>query len=255
MPGNWVITALSIVAGIGLWQLVVSVFHPNPLAVVGPWTVVKTAKQLWDAGTLWGDLSTSLEQFAIGFVVAVAAGVGAGLVLGASRRLASVFNPWVTILYTVPVIAISPLIIVGLGIGTTTKVVIVAISAFFPVTINAQAGVRSVDRGLRDVGAAFRASRLEMFRCILLPGAVPYILTGVRLGVSRGLIGLVFGDLFGATKGLGYLILSAQQNLETGSVYVAVVVLGVIGLLLGGIVSRIERHFAVYRTDAGPSGR
>jgi ABC-type nitrate/sulfonate/bicarbonate transport system permease component len=149
----------------------------------------------------------------------------------------------------------APLIIVSLGIGMLAKVVIVVVSAFFPIVINTRAGVQSVDRSLHDVSTAFRTSRWERFRFVILPGSIPYVLAGVRLGLGRGLIGLVFGDLFGATAGLGYLLLSAQQNLQTGNVYVAVVIIGLLGLLFGGIVSLLERRFATYRSDPEGSKR
>jgi ABC-type nitrate/sulfonate/bicarbonate transport system permease component len=245
---NWQSLA-SIVAGVALWQIVVSLFHPNPLAVVGPWEVARDARTLASTGVLWTDMRVSLEQFGIGFTIALVSGIAVGVGLGSSRRVSRIFNPWVTVLYTVPVIAMAPLIIVSLGIGMKAKVVIVAVSAFFPIVINTRTGVQGVDRSLHDVSTAFRATRWEKFHSVILPGSVPYILSGVRLGVGRGLIGLVFGDLFGATAGLGYLMLSAQQNLQTGNVYVAVVVLGLLGLLFGGAVQLLERRFATYRAD------
>jgi len=253
-PKRWQAVA-SIVVGVGLWQLVVSMFHPNTLAIVGPWEVLQDARSLAATGVLWTDLRVSLVQFSVGFVIALVAGVAVGVALGSSRRLATVFNPWVTIFYTIPVIAMAPLIIVSLGIGMLAKVVIVVVSAFFPIVINTRAGVQSVDRSLHDVCTAFRTSKWERFRFVILPGSIPYVLAGVRLGLGRGLIGLVFGDLFGATAGLGYLLLSAQQNLQTGNVYVAVVIIGLLGLLFGGVVSLLERRFSTYRADPGVSKR
>jgi ABC-type nitrate/sulfonate/bicarbonate transport system permease component len=245
---QWVV---SVAVLVGLWQLLVTTLHPNPLAIVGPWQVLHQGITLAKAGTLGTDLGTSGEEFGIGFAIAIVLGVGLGVVLGVNRRLASFFDPWVMVFYTVPVIAIAPMIILGLGITVTSKVVIVAAAAVFPILINTQAGVRSVDRGLHDVSVAFRANRIERLRFVLLPGSVPYILTGVRLGVGRGLISVVAGDLFGATSGIGYLILAGQQNLNTASVYVGVVCLSIAGLVLTQLTSMLERRFQVYRNDSG----
>ncbi|HEY1822394.1 MAG TPA: ABC transporter permease [Trebonia sp.] len=239
----WWTTAASIVGGIVVWQLAVSLLHPNPLAIVGPWATLTDAAALAKAGTLGADLLTSLDEFFVGLAVAIAAGMLVGFCLGLSRRASAIFDPWVTVLYTVPVIAVAPLIVVALGLGTGSKMVIVASSAFFPIAINCQAGVRQVDGRLRDVCLAFGASRAEIFRFALLRGTAPYLLTGTRLAIGRGLIGVVAGDLFGSTKGLGFLILSGQQNLRTNDLYVGVVVLSVIGLILTAVVGLLERRF------------
>lgn len=238
----WWATAASIAGGVLLWQLAVSVLHPNPLAIVGPWDTLTDAVQLTRTGTLGTDVATSLEEFGAGLAAAVAAGLLAGFCLGLSRRASAIFDPWLTVLYTVPVIAVAPLMIVALGLGTGSKMVIVAISAFFPIAINCQAGARQADGRLSDVCLAFGASRAEIFRYALLRGTAPYLLTGIRLAIGRGLIGVVAGDLFGATKGLGFLILSGQQNLRTNDLYVGVVVLSVIGLILTAILGLLERH-------------
>lgn len=239
----WWTTAASIVGGIVIWQLAVSLLHPNPLAIVGPWATLTDGVQLAKAGTLGTNVVTSLEEFFVGLAVAIAAGMLVGFCLGLSRRASAIFDPWVTVLYTVPVIAVAPLIVVSLGLGTGSKMVIVAISAFFPIAINCQAGARQVDGRLRDVCLAFGASRAEIFRFALLRGTAPYLLTGIRLAIGRGLIGVVAGDLFGSTKGLGFLILSGQQNLRTNDLYVGVVVLSLIGLILTAVVGLLERRF------------
>jgi ABC-type nitrate/sulfonate/bicarbonate transport system permease component len=245
------VSTISVLSLIGLWQLAVSTLHPNALAIVGPWQVVTAAKQLWVQGLLVNDLRVSGEEFGIGFGIALVAGVAVGVGLGRSRRLAAFFDPWLTIFYTVPVIAIAPMIIIGLGITLTAKVVIVGSATFFPILLNTQAGVRNLDNGLADVATSFRATRTETLRYVILPGSVPYILTGVRLGVGRGLIALVAGDLFGATSGIGYLILSGEQNLNTANVYVGVVLLSIIGLALTRLAGLAERHFASYRDLGG----
>jgi ABC-type nitrate/sulfonate/bicarbonate transport system permease component len=244
-----VVPLLSIVGGLALWQLVISLFRPNELAVVGPVRIAHDAADLYSAGTLGPDIGVSLVQLLAGLAIAVVAGVLTGLLLGTKRWLASAVGPWVTALYTIPVIAVAPLIIVGLGLGTTAKVVIVAASGFFPVAINTQAGAATVvDGGLRDVTRAFRANSLETLRFLTVPGTVPFILTGIRLAIGRALIALVAADLFGSTSGLGYLIISGQQNLKTDDVYVGVVTLSLIGIVFTAFVAFFERRMSAARS-------
>jgi ABC-type nitrate/sulfonate/bicarbonate transport system permease component len=240
---------LSIAAGLALWQAAISVFHPNKLAVVGPWEIARDARRLFANGTLGADIRLSLVQLLCGLAIAVVAGTAAGVLLGASRWVAGAVGPWVTVLYTIPVIAVAPLVIVALGFGDAAKITIVVAAAFFPIAISTQAGAAAVtEGGLRDVTRAFRANSLETLWYLTLPGTAPHILTGVRLAIGRALIALVAADLFGSTSGLGYLIISGQQNLETSDVYVGVVTLSVIGLVLTGLVGYAERRITAART-------
>ncbi|SEG57551.1 NitT/TauT family transport system permease protein/sulfonate transport system permease protein [Actinacidiphila yanglinensis] len=247
-----VLPPLSIVCGLALWQAAISVLHPNKLAVVGPVEIARDGRELFRAGTLGPDIGTSLEQLFAGLAIAVVAGVLVGLLLGTSKWVAGAIGPWVTVLYTIPVIAVAPLVIVGLGLGDTAKITIVVASAFFPIVISTQAGAAAViDGGLRDVTRAFHANSLETLRYLTLPGTVPHILTGIRLAIGRSLIALVAADLFGSTQGLGYLIISGQQNLKTDDVYVGVVTLSLIGLLLTAVVGYAERRVHGARTARG----
>lgn len=245
---NWWQSLLSVVVGILLWQFWVDVFHPNQFAVVSPTDVVEAAQNMADAGTLWHDIWLSLQTFFLGFALAFVVGVLVGVVVGASRRLNAIFGPWITIFYSIPIIAVAPLLIFWIGFDMKARVVIVAVAAFFPVVINTRAGVQSVERGLRDVCTAFRASRMETYRFVLIPGAVPYILAGVRLALGRGLVALIFADFFGATAGLGVVLSAAQTGAQTANIYVVIVILAIMGLSFSAIVTLLERRFANYRT-------
>jgi ABC-type nitrate/sulfonate/bicarbonate transport system permease component len=238
----------SVVAGLVLWQLLISLFHPNPLAVVGPLTVVRDAADLARAGTLWADVRLSLWQLLIGMLIAIVLGTLTGIALGTNRWLGASLGTWVTALYTIPVIAVTPLVIVGIGFGSTAKILIVAASAYFPIAINTQAGAaEAVDSSLQDVSRAFRSSWWETIRFLILPSTVPFILVGTRLAIGRALIALVAADLFGSTSGIGYLILSGQQNLKTDDVYVGVVLLSLIGIVLTAVVALFERRVLALR--------
>jgi ABC-type nitrate/sulfonate/bicarbonate transport system permease component len=234
------------VVGVVLWQCWVDWFHPNPFVWQSPTQVWDAARTMWEAGTLWGDIWASLQNFFLGFLIGFAFGVVAGVLLGSSRRLNAIFGPWLTIFYSIPIIALTPLIMAGFGFGMFARVMIVALAVFFPVVINARAGVQSVGRGFHDVCTAFGSSRVERFRDALVPGAVPYILAGVRLGLGRGLIALIFADFFGALEGLGYLLSAAQSNVQIANVYVVIVILAVLGLSFNGLVTLVERRSSNY---------
>jgi ABC-type nitrate/sulfonate/bicarbonate transport system permease component len=243
------VPVLSILFGLVLWQLAIVAFRPNALAVVGPADIARDAVSLFQAGTLGPDVGLSLLQLLTGLAIAIVAGGATGLLLGTNRWIASALGPWITALYTIPVIAVAPLVIVALGIGTGAKIAIVAASGYFPVAINTQAGAMVViEGGLRDVTRSFRANRRETLLHLTVPGTVPHLLTGIRLAIGRSLIALVAADLFGSTSGLGYLIISGQQNLKTDDVYVGVVVLSLIGLVLTAVVAFFERRTRVART-------
>jgi ABC-type nitrate/sulfonate/bicarbonate transport system permease component len=221
--------------------------HPNPLAIVSPTQVFDAARSMAETGTLWTDIWLSLQIFFLGFTLGFMAGTIVGVTVGASRRVNAFVGPWITIFYSIPIIALAPLFIIWIGIDMKARVVIVAVAAFFPVVINTRAGVQSVERGLRDVCTAFRATRIEAFRYVLIPGSVPYILAGVRLALGRALIALIFADFFGATGGLGYVLNSAQSSVLTANVYVIIVILAIMGLSFNGIVTLLERRFSTYR--------
>ena len=244
---TWWQSIVSVVVGIVLWQLWVDVFHPNPFAVVSPTQVWDAARNMAEAGTLWTDFWRSLQTFFLGFALGFSVGVLVGVIVGASRRVNAFIGPWITIFYSIPIIALAPLFIIWIGFDMKARVVIVAVASFFPVVINTRAGVQSVDRGLRDVCTAFRATRLEAFRYVLIPGSVPYILAGVRLGLGRGLIALIFADFYGATAGLGYALNTSQSSAQTANVYVIIVILAIMGLSFNGIVTLLERRFSTYR--------
>jgi ABC-type nitrate/sulfonate/bicarbonate transport system permease component len=245
---TWWQSLLSVAVGIVLWQLFVDIFHPNPLVWQSPTQVIEAARNLAEAGLLWTDIRVGLEEFFVGFAFGLVLGIGVGVALGSSRRLNTIFSPWLTIFYTIPIIALAPLIIIWFGFGQTAKYVVVGLAVFFPIAINTRSGVQSVDQGMHDVCTAFRASRTEKLRYALLPGSVPYTLAGVRISVGRGLVALIFADFFGAVAGLGYLINVNQQLLQTANVYVGIVILSILGLSLTAVVTLLERKFASYRS-------
>ena len=221
---------VSVVAVFALWEIAVRVFEPSTVIIVGPSTIVASFWELSVSGELWEHFTVSMTQFVLGYLLAVAMAIPLGLFMGASRRAHDYGDPWLTALYATPSVALAPLFVIWLGFGNVAHVAIIALVAFFPVIINTIDGVHAVERDLREVGIAFRASRREVFSRIDLPGSLPYIFTGLRLALARALVGIVVADLFGAQAGLGYLILTSSQLFQTGKVFVGVIVLAALGV-------------------------
>jgi NitT/TauT family transport system permease protein len=188
--------------------------------------IIAPLSEIWSAlremvasGELWLDLSYSGRAFAIAFVLASVGGVLIGLAMAASTIVHDVVDPWVSALYATPVIALAPLFIVVFGIDLASKVAVAVLLAIFPVIINTAAGIRTADRQLIEGAYSFGANRLQIFSKVLIPSAVPFIITGLRLAVGRALIGVVVAEFFGSRAGLGHMVFTASQSFDTGAVF------------------------------------
>jgi NitT/TauT family transport system permease protein len=210
--------------------------------------VVRFAAE-WTDGRLKQDMIYSGTNFAIGVGAAISAGVVTGVLLGWYRRLAMVVEPFLTGLYATPRVALIPLILIWFGIGIWSKVFIVFIMAFFPVLINTMGGVRATDRDLIRAARSFCASDWQIFTTVVLPGAVPFILTGIRQAVALGLIGVVVGEMFGGSEGIGFMVNYGGQTFQTDTVFLGVVIIAFAGIVLTWLAERLERHFSRWRPE------
>ncbi len=234
---------------VALWQWAWSAGMISPLFFTGPSSVVQRFVEEWTEGRLKQDLAYSGLNFVIGVGAAISTGVVLGVVIGWYRRLAMIFEPFMTTLYSTPRVALIPLILIWFGIGMWSKVFIVFINAVFPVLINTIGGVRAIDRDLLRAARSFCASDWQIFTTVVLPGAVPFILTGIRQAVSLGLIGVVVGEMFGGSEGIGYMVNYGGQTFQTDTVFLGVVIIAMAGIILTWIAERLERHFSRWRPE------
>jgi NitT/TauT family transport system permease protein len=195
----------------------------------------------------WRDVGTSLAEFASGYVLAVVLGVPLGIALGWYRRIGYVFEPIMNFFYATPRVALLPLILLIFGLTIWSKIAVVFLGAFVTILLNTYAGVRRVDPTLVSVAKTFGASDRRIFSSVVLPGSVPYILAGLRLGVGRALIGVVVAELYAATAGLGYMINVASNNLQVNRVLFATLILILIGFTSVEATRRVEQRFAAWR--------
>jgi NitT/TauT family transport system permease protein len=238
---------LSIIAAGAIWEIAGRTFLNNPLFFAPLSTVLLKMVSLWQAGTLQDDIIASGQEFLIGFVLASIAGVTIGVVMASSKAICEVIDPWVSMLYATPFVALAPLLTLWLGIGTAAHIAVVFIVVIFPVLINTHAGLANSDRDLIEVARSYGADQRQVFTNIRFPGALPFIVAGLRQGIARGLTGVVVAELFGSRAGLGYLILISGQQFDPAGLFVGILLFALVGVGSVELVRVIERKMAPWR--------
>lgn len=243
--------ALEVVALVGLWELAVSGLHlANPAFVPPPSRVWTAFTTMLADGSLAGHAWFSTQNAIVGFLLAVVAGIGAGLALGTSRLVSDIAGPPFWTAYAMPRIAFQPLLVLWLGFGAAPKILIIFLMAVFPVAINTMDGIRAVDRSLVRAAKVYGASRMEVFFKVQLWAALPMILTGVRMGVARAMVGIVVGEFIGGSQGLGYLIFRRSADFDLASALALTLLLVVIANLLMALVSLVRRLVAPWFSES-----
>jgi ABC-type nitrate/sulfonate/bicarbonate transport system permease component len=210
--------------------------------------VVGELVRLAASGELARHLLASFTAFVIGFGMAAVVGVLMGSAIAMSKAVGEHVDPLINALYATPLIALSPILILSLGIGLASKIAIVFLMTIFPILINTMAGIKSTDDSLIEAARSFAATRTDIFRMVLLPSAVPFIIAGLRLAIGRGLIGVFIGELFGATEGIGYLISISGQSFDVPAMFVGVMILAGAGVVGVAVLEMLERKIAPWRS-------
>jgi sulfonate transport system permease protein len=239
---NLAIRVVSLAVFLGGWQWLGQ--GVNPVLFTTPSAVGSAAAGMISSGELWFYLWPSLVVLAAGLVLAIVFGVATGLLLARVPVLDTALDMYITFLYSIPSVALVPLIVLWAGFETSAKIIILFLFAYFPVVINTYQGVKNVDARLIEVGRAFRCSERQLWGHIVLPAALPFIVTGIRLAVGRGLIGMVLADLYTAISGIGYLIVRSASTYRVDKMFVPVVVLGLLGIGLTALLRLTERRLA-----------
>lgn len=245
-----VIGTLAVVIFFIVWEGVAAARIVSRLFFPGPEDVVQAFQDWYASGEFGIDVSTSAQEFLTGYILAALVAIPLGLLIGWYGRLRAALDPFITFFYATPRIVLLPLLIIWLGIGVESKVAVVFLGAFFAMVINTTAGVRSLDNSLLRVARSFGANDLKIFLTIALPGSVPFILTGLRLGVGHALIGVVVGEYVAAQHGVGRMMAIAGNTFQSSLVFAGLIVIAAAGLLLTYILQRIERHFDAWRPQA-----
>lgn len=228
-----------------LWQVVVDLGWINPFFVSRPTDVWAELLVQARSGILFQNIAESLKSFCLALGLAAGVGIFLGVLAGWFRDVEAALNPFIWFKYSAPTIAFYPIFIAFLGYGTPTIVAIAFLFALTPIYANTLSGIRNADRDLVRAARSFGARPMDLFLKVALPGSVPIVVAGLRLGVGRALTGVVVAELFGATAGLGFSVAQHSQRLQTTKMMVSIVVIIVLGVILTQILSWLEK-----RTDA-----
>lgn len=230
-----------------VWELAGRYVITSQLFFATPSAIVLSALHLWKTGELERDIWVSFNELFQGVAAAIVFGIAAGVGLGISQRVRDYTEIYVTALYATPLVAVTPLLILWLGIGVLSKAAVVFLTAVFPILINTAAGVRATESLLIEVAQSFCATRRQIITKVMLPAAVPFMLTGIRLAIGRGIVGVVVGELFGARAGLGYLIFTSGQTFDVPALFVGIITLAIMGVGLTFAAQMVERHALRWR--------
>src|SRR5262244_2249957 len=240
---------ISILAGLALWEFFSRLVVANALFLAAPTQIFGAIYRLAVSGQLGPHIAISAAEFAIGYVIASLAGIVIGFIMASSELGKKILQPWIAGLYATPTIALAPLFILWLGIGIWSKVLVVIFLVLFPVTINTEAGLRTTSERLIEMLRSFGATPRQIFFKVSLPSAVPFILAGLKLGIGRGLIGVVVAELFGSRAGLGRLIAQSADAFNMPDLFAGVIVLAVAGVALTAGFGWLESRLVPWTKD------
>jgi sulfonate transport system permease protein len=243
LQSRWLSPLLLLLLWEGLCRLGVIPAH----TLAAPSSVGSTLAQMIGSGDLPINLAVSLRRAILGLIIGATVGVALALAAGLARRGDAWIDPLVQVKRTIPVVALTPLFIIWFGIGETTKIALIAFAAMLPVYINLHAGIRGVDVRLMDAARSFGLGRAALIREVVLPGALPALLTGLRYALSISVLMLVFAEQINASAGLGYLINNARDAMRTDIIVVCLIVYALLGLAGDAAIRAIERRALAWR--------
>lgn len=238
----WISTPILLVAIIGLWKLSTVVFDVSRFVLPPPEDVAATLIDLMSQADVWlVHARITLVETVAGFAIALVTGVVAGSVLGRIFWLELAVRPVVVALQVIPKVALIPLFVIWFGFGLTSKVVIAAILAFFPIMLNVMLGVRSVEPGHREVMRSLDASRWQTFSSLDFHSTLPYVFAGMEVGIVFALIGAIVGEYLGGNEGLGYMVVVSLNALDAPQLFAVIILLAALGSILFFAVSGLKR--------------
>lgn len=247
-----VLGAASVTLFLLTWELIGGVYQIiNPMFMSAPSFVWKAAVQLFSTGEIYNDLYVSGTELFWGYLLAAAVAIPFGILAGWYKKMAYIFDPFINAMNATPRVALLPLVIIWLGIGILSKVGIIFLGAVFPMLINTRDGVKTTPLSLLNAARSFGASEQMIFKAVVLPSTIPFILTGLRLGLGRAIVGVMVGELYAATAGIGFMITVAGATFQTDKVFVGVLVFALTGMIGMELLTRVERRFDKWRPKVG----
>jgi len=227
---------------VGSWEWVVRAWNIPEFLVPAPSTVAGALGRGLRSGLYVANFSVTLSEALLGFLIAAVAGIAMGAVIAQFRVLEQTFYPYLVALQTLPKIAIAPLIIVWFGFGISSKIIVAATVAFFPVLVNVIVGLKTIDPAKLDLMRSLRASRWQTFRLVTFPNALPFVFAGLDIAVVFSVLGAIVGEFVGAQKGLGNLILQFNFSLDIAGVFAVLILLSVMGVALHLAMQAVQKR-------------
>jgi ABC-type nitrate/sulfonate/bicarbonate transport system permease component len=235
-----------------VWELAGNIFQwINPMFMSAPSLIFKAGFEMFRSGEIYNDLYVSGIEFLGGYFLAAAVAIPFGILVGWYKRASYVFDPFINAMNATPRVALLPLVIIWLGIGILSKVGIIFLGAVFSILINTRDGVKTTPLNLLTAARSFGASEWMVFKTVVLPSTVPFILTGLRLAVGRALVGVLVGELYAATSGIGFMITVAGATFQTDKVFVGVLIFALSGMIGMELLTKVERRFDKWRPQVG----
>ena len=229
------------------WDVLADLLSIEPFLVPAPTDV---AESLWeDRSLLADDAWVTLREVVLGFLLALVAGVGLAILIHLSETSRRALYPLMVASQTIPIVVLAPVLVVWFGFGIVPKLLIIALICFFPITVNAYDGLRSVDPELLKMMRTLGANRLQSLRRAELPWALPFIFSGAKIAIAVAVIGAVFGEWAGSDSGLGHLILVSSGELSTSLTFAAIAVLSGIAICLFGLLALLERRVFTWKEN------
>ena len=244
--------SLSIGIFLIIWELTGNIFQLiNPMFMSAPSLIFKAGFEMFRSGEIYHDLYVSGVEFLGGYFLDAAFAIPFGIMVGWYKRLSYVFDPFINAMNATPRVALLPLVIIWLGIGILSKVGIIFLGAVFSILINTRDGVKTTPVNLLNAARSFGASEWMVFKTVVVPSTIPFILTGLRLAVGRALVGVLVGELYAATAGIGFMITVAGATFQTDKVFVGVLIFALSGMIGMELLTKVERRFDRWRPQVG----
>jgi len=232
-----------------LWEMFSVLQIIDPKYISQPTRVIYTGYSMIVSGEFFRHFYVSMIELLLGFILAIAVGLVIGIFMGWSRIIGGLFDPLIMALYATPRIALVPLFVLWFGVGMSSKIFVVFIGVVFPVLINTMTGIRQVDPILLRAGRSFGATKRQMFFKILFPGALPAMMTGIRLGWGRGILGFVLGEMYVSMEGLGKLIQTAGNAMRTDQLFFLIIVVAGLGYIGTTVFRMLENKLTPWRKE------
>jgi NitT/TauT family transport system permease protein len=247
---EWVCVPLTLVLIIGGWEWYVTAYKVSTLILPPPSHIVMALYSGLASGVYVKALLVTLQAIVLGFLLSAAVAFVLGTLISQVRLLEATIYPYVVALQTLPKIAIAPLILVWVGLGIESKIIIAALVSFFPMLVNTIVGLKAASADKLELMHALTASRTKTFYLVKLPEALPYIFAGLQIGIVLAVLGAIVGEFVGAKAGLGYLIIQMNYTMDVAGMFAVLVILGLMGVALNVVVTVLRRRIIFWqRTD------